>query len=428
MFVKNDLSRDKLFFNGKIGKVESFEEDKIVVKCPEDDFPIKVGPAEWQNVKYTLDEETKEIEEMVIGTFTQYPLRLAWAITIHKSQGLTFNKAVINAGDAFAHGQVYVALSRCRTLEGLVLSSMINQRSIIDSSVISDFVSVSERNQPGQKELAESKKAYQQLLLTDLFDFTPLLRNLNYSLKIVSEHNESLLRDPRVMLVNAIAGIRADLIEISEKFNPQLTGLLNRETDAESNIPLQERIKKACDYFSIKLEEALREILAGYSVETDNKTVRKSVSGAFEQVRKEGNKKLACLDAVRSGFTIGKYLDVKAKSEIDTREVRPQKEKQVEDSSGIIQHPELLRLLKEWRNIKARETKLPHYMILPQKTMVTLANFVPQSLPALKKVKGMGKKKLEKFGEELMDIIVSYCKKEDLENSARHLSLNQVLK
>ena len=97
-------------------------DDIIVVKCPDDDFPIRVEMAEWQNMKYTLDDETKEIQETVIGTFTQYPLKLAWAITIHKSQGLTFERAVIDARDAFAHGQVYVALSRCRTLNGLVLS------------------------------------------------------------------------------------------------------------------------------------------------------------------------------------------------------------------------------------------------------------------------------------------------------------------
>ncbi len=302
MFVKNDLSRDKLFFNGKIGKVESFEDDIIVVKCPDDDFPIRVEMAEWQNMKYTLDDETKEIQETVIGTFTQYPLKLAWAITIHKSQGLTFDRAVIDACAAFAHGQVYVALSRCRTLNGLVLSTRINQRSIIDDPSISDFVNETEKNQPDEKQLAESKKAYQQMLLTELFDFTSLTRNLNYCLKVVNEHHDSILGNPQGMLENALTGIRTDLIEVSEKFRPQLNGLLNGEIDAESNILLQERVKKACEFFSVKLEAALKEILTGFSVETDNKTVRKSVSEALERIRKEGVIKLACLNSCQIWF------------------------------------------------------------------------------------------------------------------------------
>ena len=415
MFVKNDLSRDKLFFNGKIGKVETFEDDIIVVKCPDDNFRIRVEMAEWQNMKYTLDEETKEIQEEIIGTFTQYPLKLAWAITIHKSQGLTFDRAVIDACAAFAHGQVYVALSRCRTLNGLVLSSRINQQSIIDDPSISDFVKETELNQPDLKQLAESRKAYQQMLLTELFDFTALTHKLNYCLKVVNEHHESILGNPREMLENSLTGIKADLIEVSNKFQPHLKGLLNGEIDAESNNPLQERVKKACEFFSIKLESALKDILTGYSVETDNKTVRKSVSEALESTRKEAVIKLACLNTVKSGFTISKYLDAKAKSVIDIPSVRSHSAKSVDDTSGIIQHPALFRQLKEWRNIKASEMKLPHYMILPQKTMITLANFIPQSMAALKLVKGMGKKKSEKFGEDLLNIFISYSKKEKIE-------------
>jgi superfamily II DNA helicase RecQ len=230
------------------------------------------------------------------------------------------------------------------------------------------------------------------------------------------------------MLENTLTGINADLIEVSEKFHPQLNGLLNGEIDAESNILLQERVKKASEYFSVKLEAALKEILAGFSVETDNKTVRKSVSEALERVRKEGVTKLACLNTVRSGFQISKYLDAKAKSVIDIPAVKSHSEKSVDDTSGIIQHPVLFRQLKEWRNIKAGEMKLPHYMILPQKTMVTLANFKPQSLPALNLVKGMGKKKTERFGEELLDIIISFCKKEKIDPPAETLSEKKIPK
>jgi len=422
MFVKNDLSRDKLFFNGKIGKVESFDDNIIVVKCPDDDFRIRVEMAEWQNMKYTLDEETKEISETIIGTFTQYPLKLAWAITIHKSQGLTFDRAVIDAYAAFAHGQVYVALSRCRTLDGLVLSSRINQKSIIDNPAISAFVNGSVLNQPGQKQLAESKKSYQQQLLTELFDFTSLTHRLSYCLKIVNEHQDSILGDLREQIEKTIDIIRTDLIEVSKKFQPQLSGLLNGDIDAVSNNILQERVKKAAEFFSVKLEASLKDILAGIKVETDNKTVRKSVSEAFERIRKEGAIKLACLDTVKTGFEISKYLDARAKAALDIPAVKAHPAKSIEDTSGIIEQQALFTRLREWRNEKAKELALPHYMILPQKTMLTLANYMPQSMRALKQVKGMGTKKSEKFGEELLEIIVSYCKKENIEPPAEELT------
>lgn len=415
MFVKNDLSGDKLFFNGKIGKVISFEDDVIVVKCPDDESNIRVGKAEWQNMKYSLNEATKEIEETVIGTFTQYPLKLAWAITIHKSQGLTFDRAVIDAAAAFAHGQVYVALSRCRSLDGLVLSSPINSRCFRDNPVISGFVGNSLQKQADRIQLDESKKAYQRQLLYELFDFNPLSNYLNYCIKTVREHDEAIIGNPGEQLADILSSVRTDLIEVSEKFQVQMKILLSRDPNVETNVALQERLKKAAAYFSDKLEADLKGILNGFAVETDNKTVRKSVNEALERVRKEGATMLACLNESRSGFNIVKYLDARAKSAIELLPVKHRSSGSVEDTSGIVSNPVLLRRLREWRNRKADESGLPHYMILPQKTMVTLVNFLPQSLRALKQVKGMGTKKTEKYGEELLDLITSYCSEENIE-------------
>ncbi len=162
MFVKNDSSREKLYFNGKIGKITRIADKVIYVKGKDDYAEIAVEPVEWTNVKYVLNEKTKEIEEQIIGTFTQYPLKLAWAITIHKSQGLTFEKAIIDANLSFAHGQVYVALSRCKSLEGMVLSSPIGSRSVRTDGVVSAYSRQAEKDKPTAQQLLAEKISFQE--------------------------------------------------------------------------------------------------------------------------------------------------------------------------------------------------------------------------------------------------------------------------
>jgi len=176
MFVKNDITPLKQYYNGKIGTLTKMTEDRVLVQCAGDGEPISVGPVEWQNCRYALDEETKAIKETIIGAFTQYPLKLAWAITIHKSQGLTFEKAIIDARAAFAHGQVYVALSRCTTLEGLVLSAPLGPQTIKTDDTVKNFTRQIEENPPGEEQFRDLKNAYQKSLIRDLFDFSGLER------------------------------------------------------------------------------------------------------------------------------------------------------------------------------------------------------------------------------------------------------------
>ena len=141
------------------------------MQCPGEEDEIEVTSLLWENVKYTIDKETSEIKEELEGSFSQMPLKLAWAITIHKSQGLTFERAIIDAEASFAHGQVYVALSRCKTLEGLVLKTPIREHSIISDKTVGGFIQQVEENQPGETELNIAKLAFQREQLLELFRF-----------------------------------------------------------------------------------------------------------------------------------------------------------------------------------------------------------------------------------------------------------------
>lgn len=171
MFIKNDASPAKRYFNGKIGIVTKLEDEKIWIQCKDESEAIEVSKEKWDNIRYTLDKTTRQLSEDVLGSFGQYPLRLAWAITIHKSQGLTFEKAVIDAGKAFAPGQVYVALSRCTNLEGMVLHSRIRSNTLYADDRIVQFTKNILPLEDLQQELTEARKAYQEKVLLSLFDF-----------------------------------------------------------------------------------------------------------------------------------------------------------------------------------------------------------------------------------------------------------------
>jgi len=273
MFVKNDASKEKRYYNGKIGKITSIDDGFVYVICEGDDEEIVVEPVEWHNYSYTIDEKTEEIIENLLGTYKQIPLKPAWAITIHKSQGLTFEKAVIDANLAFAHGQVYVALSRCRNLEGMILSSKIDPKSLRTDNSVLGFLNELEGNQPDEKKLAEYRRDFEFSLLTELNDFTTIQRRLEYCKKLVLE-NENVLQGKPIDVCNeTLEIIKTEIIDVSQKFNIQINRLFIQYPDVENNTNLQERLIKATSYYKDKLNQILELFFEKFVLETDNNSL-----------------------------------------------------------------------------------------------------------------------------------------------------------
>lgn len=410
MFVRNDNSVDKRYFNGKIGKIIRLDQESIIVKCPGDDQEITVEPVAWENIKYTLDANTRDISEQVIGTFTQFPLRLAWAITIHKSQGLTFERAIIDAQAAFSHGQVYVALSRCKTFEGMVLSSPLSQNAVKTDTTVAQFVHNAGRNLPTQEQLTEARKRYQQQLLQECFDFHALVYSLRSLCQQLREHS-ALVHSSAIASMPAVeTQFSQEISLVADKFKRQLQSLFAHDSVPEADPRLQERVQKASSYFNEKLQSGLHAWLNGIGFDTDNKEIRKQLNKALEALRHQLAIKTAALQSCLSGFATHTYLNALARAEIESSTATGAKKPRPESSPQAVQHPQLMQALKDWRAQQAQQEQVEHYRILHQRVLLLIAELLPDTPPALLQIKGVGKATVEKYGARIIDIVSTYCR------------------
>lgn len=484
MFVRNDTSGEARYYNGKIATVEKVK-PQLIVKDESGDR-IEVTTEKWENIRYGLNEETGEIEGIVDGTFEQVPLRPAWAVTIHKSQGLTFDHVIIDAGAAFSFGQVYVALSRCRTLEGIVLTTPITRRCTFTSEEVTAFESSREPADEVRLKLPAMSNEYFTSTLCDAFDLQRL-RYLYNRVNRIYQVNLSNLYPDQACRFNTVgagisepvgetapqqdsgkdnqktfAGIRS-LSDTAQKFQKQIRYIAaSIHSGAPDDFPLlRERVTKACEYFRKELKPLASFAAPLTLVEIDDKEVKKAFKAAAEEFLSELRFRLTLYETILSeGFSTKDYHKLKTDNELsderslkalvrslispqvkssasetsprqvqrpegtarqvqrpcaDGETVEPSVTKQTQkpadgqsqesDTYSGSAHPELVQTLIDWRREKYQKDNVPAYIILHQKTLMAIADLAPTTKEELLTVKGFGKSKCDKYGDEILDVI-----------------------
>jgi hypothetical protein len=399
MFIRNDA--DGRFYNGKLGTVKSFGAASIVV-TDDDGADIDLGRVDWENLNYALNPESGEIEQEIKGVFRQFPLRPAWAVTIHKSQGLTFDHVVIDAGAAFAFGQVYVALSRCRSLEGISLMTPISPSLLLSDADVAAFNASFPSPIEVEGALDRCRKDFEMEQVCACFDFEEL-RRLVLSLRKVWK--DSALPGTYSALTEKLETMANTLVEMEDvaaRFRRQLQSLRNDPTRRA------ERISKACEYF-LPLVEGL-ELEKILSVEIDNAEVKKRIKNLGTEILPQLQIHQDTLREVQTeGFDAQAYRSVRLAAMLEDgkkprKAVRP-KPVETRDVYNDNRHPELVEKLIAWRREKAKELGVPAFHILHQKTLLGIADAKPDSRAQLLEVWGFGPELWKKYGMEILKVL-----------------------
>ena len=328
MFVKNDT--DGKFFNGKIGRVVELDDEMVRVLCTGEETPVDVVPLEWENSRYSIDEKTREIKTEVMGVFRQYPLRLAWAITIHKSQGLTFDRAIIDAGRSFAPGQVYVALSRCRSLQGVVIASKITPSAIISDETVERYIDRQEiEAERSITQLPDLKRDYYRRLMLELFDFTRLQTTESYMLRLMMEFFSSMNPELLQMHRQAVETFRTDIADIAAKWTAGLASMSHEKLNSE---PLLERVRNSAGYFRKKIEEVFERLLeVSKKLQSNNKEAMRRYDDTLSSLTQLCRFHILLLEAIgQKGFSIEIYLKEKQRSQVMAMEKPERKRREKE--------------------------------------------------------------------------------------------------
>lgn len=402
MFLRNDSEGQ--YYNGKLGRVEDVMEGMVTVS-DEDGMLINVVPVEWENSQYSLDDNTGEIRQSVVGVFRQLPLRVAWAITIHKSQGLTFDKVIIDAASAFAFGQVYVALSRCRSLGGISLCTPLSTTAIYSDQHVSEFNALIPPPESVRSALEAEELHFVFDQLRDLFCFEQVMKASGWLLKLWREKLEELYPAEYQRLMDARRKLD-DVSKVADTFKLQLHKIESRKPlDFEY---LNERLAKASAYFLPVVEEA-REVFTDASLlEIDNKETRKKVKETSDELLTALDILCKSFEDINSGeCTIERLCRIRTECLLEERKApskrRLKKLERKEGETGVV-NEELRERLQQWRTERFKADNVPAYTIMHQSTLLEIASVMPVTKAGLMAIKGFGEAKFRKYGEELLAI------------------------
>jgi hypothetical protein len=415
MFLKNDIVA-KRYFNGKIGVVKLLQKDKITVDC--DGIEIEVSKETWENTRYTLNRNDGKLEQETLGTFTQYPLRLAWAITIHKSQGLTFEKVMIDAGASFSSGQVYVALSRCTSLEGIVLLSKLSSTTLFSN----DHVIKGQQSLTHKGSLADrftgARQVFTQQLISEIFSFNDVEIGIALLLHHITQQQDKLNPESLPWIENIKQHFIADK-SVGLKFIDVVSSIMKDEPVIENNAAAQKRISDAANHFVPKFS-AYQKSLQCHPLVTEHKETANVINEQLQQLDLAIHSIIYYLQYCKQPFSVTTFLQHKLKYALPKINLTCYASGKKEVYTDVA-NTELYNTLKRWRDMMVQEENVAIYMVANQATLKEIATYLPLTKKDLLQIGGFGKAKVDKYGDDVIEAVQEFCTRNNIETNMASL-------